>query len=81
MGIKEIATEHTEVTKQPRPQRRQLFALFTANIISYTGSVLTLLAIPWFVLQTTGSAALTGVTAFFSTVPLRHLGVAGKRPC
>lgn len=30
---------------------------------------MTLLAIPWFVLQTTGSVAKTGITAFFTTVP------------
>jgi MFS family permease len=46
-----------------------LFALFGANIISYIGDYLTLLAIPWFVLQTTGSVAETGITAFFSTLP------------
>ncbi|HEX6818599.1 MAG TPA: MFS transporter [Ktedonobacterales bacterium] len=49
---------------------RPLYALFTASLISYTGSVLTLLAIPWFVLQSTGSVAQTGITAFFSTLPL-----------
>lgn len=30
---------------------------------------MTLLAIPWFVLQTTGSVAKTGITAFFTTLP------------
>jgi MFS family permease len=30
---------------------------------------LTLLAIPWFVLQTTGSVEKTGITAFFTTLP------------
>ena len=46
-----------------------LFALFGANIISYIGDYMMLLAIPWFVLQTTGSVAETGITAFFSTLP------------
>jgi hypothetical protein len=41
MGIKEIATERTVVAQKMPPQRRQIFALFTANIISSTGSVLT----------------------------------------
>src|SRR3954467_3501832 len=47
-------------------QRRQapLYALFAANAISLIGSQLTLIAIPWFVLVTTGSAAKTGITAF-----------------
>ena len=34
-----------------------------------TGNQLTLLAIPWFVLATTGSAAQTGITAFFTLLP------------
>ncbi len=47
-------------------QRRQapIYALFAANAISLIGSQLTLIAIPWFVLVTTGSAAKTGITAF-----------------
>ena len=70
MGINDMATERTDVAQRMLPRHRPIYALFTANIISYTGSVLTLIAIPWFVLQTTGSAALTGITAFFSTLPL-----------
>ncbi len=44
-------------------------ALFSANAISMIGNQLSNLAIPWFVLQTTGSAAQTGITAFFSILP------------
>ena len=36
-------------------------ALLAANAVSETGNVLAFVAIPWFVLQTTGSAARTGV--------------------
>jgi MFS family permease len=43
-----------------------LYALFTGNVISYIGDVLTLLAIPWFVLQTTGSVTQAGIVGFFS---------------
>lgn len=46
-----------------------LFALLTANGISMVGNVLTMIAVPWFVLQTTGSASRTGLTAFFTTLP------------
>jgi MFS family permease len=46
-----------------------LYAFFTANLISYVGDRLTLLAIPWFVLQTTGSVTKTAITAFFTTLP------------
>ena len=45
-------------------------ALFIANGISMTGNQLAFLAIPWFVLATTGSAAQTGITAFFSLLPV-----------
>lgn len=44
------------------PDRTPLIALLCASAISLTGSRLTLVAVPWFVLQTTGSAARTGVT-------------------
>jgi MFS family permease len=50
-------------------RRVPLGAFFVANLISYVGDRLTGLAIPWFVLQTTGSIEKTGITAFFSTAP------------
>lgn len=46
------------------------FTLLAANTISLSGNALTLIALPWFVLQTTGSASKTGLTGFFSAVPL-----------
>lgn len=47
-----------------------IFALFAANTISFIGDALMLIAIPWFVLQTTGSVAKTGIAAFFETLPI-----------
>lgn len=75
-------------TAPPRPdaaRRGPLVALLAANCVSLVGSQLTLLAIPWFVLQTTGSAAKTGVagatvaagyvvTAFFGGSLVDRLG-------
>jgi MFS family permease len=49
-------------------QRAPFIALLTANAISMVGNVLALIAIPWFVLQTTGSPAKTGITGFFMTL-------------
>jgi MFS family permease len=49
----------------PLARRAPLAALFAANTVSLTGSVLTVLAVPWFVLTTTGSPSKTGITAFF----------------
>lgn len=51
-------------------QHLPIFALFTANAISMIGNVLAVVAIPWFVLQTTGSATQTGITGFFTILPV-----------
>ena len=53
---------------QNRLNRVPIIALFTANAISMIGNVLTNIAIPWFVLQTTGSATQTGLVGFFTCV-------------
>jgi len=50
--------------------RRPLIVLLAANALSIAGNVFTTLAVPWFVLQTTGSAALTGVASAASALPL-----------
>jgi MFS family permease len=49
--------------------RAPLYALFVADSVSLTGNIVALVAIPWFVLETTGSAALTGLTASFTFLP------------
>jgi MFS family permease len=51
-------------------RRLPLYALFVADAISLSGNVVALVAIPWFVLQETGSAALTGLTGFFTWLPV-----------
>jgi MFS family permease len=51
-------------------RRAPLYALFLANTISLSGNVVALVAIPWFVLQETGSAALTGLSGFFTFLPV-----------
>jgi len=62
----------------PGHERRvPLFALYGANAISMSGNVAALVAIPWFVLQTTGSATRTGVTAFAGLVPIVLSGFFG----
>src|SRR5512137_2600386 len=57
--------------------RVPIVALLTANAISMTGHVLAVIAIPWFVLQTTGSATQTGITGFFSILPVVVAGLFG----
>ena len=47
-----------------------LLVLFGANAVSLTGNVMTMTAVPWFVLQTTGSAAMTGIIASLNFLPI-----------
>jgi len=54
-----------------------LYSLFAANAISLVGNVFTMIAIPWFVLQTTGSATQTGITGFFTILPVVLAGFFG----
>ncbi len=54
-----------------------LLVLLCANTVSEIGSTLTLIALPWFVLQTTGSAARTGLTGFSVAVPGFLVGIFG----
>ncbi|MQY16678.1 putative multidrug-efflux transporter [Streptomyces sp. RB5] len=57
--------------------RRPLAAVLTANVISVTGSSLSLIAVPLFVLETTGSAARMGLVAFFEGLALVVASVLG----
>jgi MFS family permease len=50
--------------------------LLAAIAVSQVGNVVALVALPWFVLQTTGSAARAGVAAFATTLPLAVGAVA-----
>src|SRR5215217_3762730 len=45
-------------TRTPAP----LVALLVANVVSTIGNLFTTIAVPWFVLQTTGSATKAGIT-------------------
>jgi len=58
-------------------KRTPITSLTIAGIVSLTGSMLTSVAIPWFVLQTTNSAAKTGLTGVFATLPYIIGGIFG----
>lgn len=49
--------------------RRELVTLVTADLISNLGSRISVVAIPWLVLETTGSPAKMGLVAFAETLP------------
>ncbi|WP_233522027.1 MFS transporter [Streptomyces triticagri] len=57
--------------------RRPLAAALIANTASVWGSSLTLIGIPWFVLEATGSATRAGVVAFCAMVPVVVASLAG----
>lgn len=60
-----------------RPNRRPFGTLLVADGISQTGNMLTMLAVPWFVLETTGSAARTGLTAAAEAIAIVVAGFFG----
>jgi MFS family permease len=71
--MSEMTTEHriTDTPDEQEPRRQwPVYALFLGNTISYVGDVMSFLAIPWFVLQTTGSVEQAGITGFFSVLPM-----------
>jgi MFS family permease len=51
-------------------RRTPLYALYAAETISLAGNAVAQLAIPWYVLTTTGSPALTGLAVFFNFLPI-----------
>ena len=64
-------TSHQVVTRAP------LVGLLVSHAVSMTGNMLTIIALPLYVLAETGSAAATGVTGFFATLPIVLGGVFG----
>lgn len=50
-------------------RRRGFYGLLAANTVSLSGSRLSMIALPWFVVSTTGDAVLTGVAAFAQMAP------------
>lgn len=72
-----MQTAIRETTISAPMNRTPITALLIANVISLLGSMLTLIALPWFVLQTTGSATKTGITGGFVALPAFIVGVFG----
>jgi MFS family permease len=56
-------------------RNRTLVALLVAEAVSTTGSAMTFVALPWFVLLTTGSAARMSVVLAAEILPLGLLGI------
>ncbi|MEE1752273.1 MFS transporter [Streptomyces sp. SP18CS02] len=57
--------------------RGPLATVLAANAISISGNALTLIGVPWFALQTTGSPGKAGLVAFCATLPVVVSAVFG----
>ncbi|MFC6287216.1 MFS transporter [Nocardioides sp. GCM10027113] len=57
--------------------RRPLYGWLTAEAVSLTGTRISMIALPWFVLTTTGSPTLTGLVALAEMAPMVVLKVLG----
>ncbi|MEV6204272.1 MFS transporter [Streptomyces sp. NPDC051771] len=60
-----------------RKSGRPLFTALTANTISIAGNSLTLIGVPWFALETTGSPGKAGFVAFCAALPVVLSAIAG----
>lgn len=61
----------------PAPRRLPVYALLIGNIVSLVGNNITAVALPWFVLETTGSAARAGFVGFAQLLPAFVAGILG----
>jgi MFS family permease len=62
---------------EARPNKLPLAMLLLASAISQIGDAMAMVALPWFVLQTTGSAALTGLAGAVTVLPAFLAGIFG----
>lgn len=66
----------TEVRTHPTRQA-PLLTLLLASAVSQIGDAMALVALPWFVLQTTGSPTLTGLAGAMTVLPALLAGLLG----
>jgi MFS family permease len=57
------------------PKSRSLIGLISAELVSLTGSAMTFVALPWFVLATTGSTAKMGWVLAAEMLPIAIVGI------
>lgn len=66
-----------DITAPAATDRRPVTAVLIANAVSLTGDALAAVAIPWFVLETTGSAAKAGLSGGVAVLPAFVAGIFG----
>jgi MFS family permease len=67
----------TATATTPRRERVPLAALLVANYVSWIGNGMTIVAVPLYVLSTTGSLLATGLAGFANALPLTVGGIVG----
>ncbi len=67
----------TTILARPTARRVPLYGWLTAECISLLGTRVSMIAIPWLVLTTTGSATQTGLVAFAEITPMVLLKAVG----
>ncbi len=67
----------TTILSRPTARRIPLYGWLTAECISLLGTRVSMIAIPWLVLTTTGSATQTGLVAFAEITPMVVLKAFG----
>lgn len=65
------------MTAMETPTKRPLIALVAANYLSWLGNTMTLVAVPLYVLDISGSAAEAGAAGFAGALPMIIAGLAG----
>jgi len=67
----------TAIVAPPSPRPMPLYGWLTAEAVSLLGTRVSMIAIPWLVLTTTGSATRTGLVAFAEITPMVLLKAFG----
>jgi MFS family permease len=63
--------------RESRQGRTASYAFLAGNGVSLVGNTLVMVALPWFVLETTGSASQTGVIGMTAALPALFAGLFG----
>lgn len=84
LRVRSVATDaqtrtagRTDTTDSDTPDRLPFHAFLLASAVSLVGNNITMVAVPWFVLVTTGSATKTGLVGFFMALPSVIAGFFG----
>jgi MFS family permease len=65
-----LSQGHQPEPSAPLRTRLPIHALWATSLVSIFGNAMTGIAVPWFVLETTGSASRTGITAAATVLPV-----------